>query len=364
MPWQNNGNGDKPNPWGNGGPRRGGGSGGGGGEPPHIDEFIKKGQEQLRQALPGGKGGFLLALVAIIFGYAFLASYSVAPNEQAIELRFGKLQRQTGPGLHFHLPPIDSYEIRGVTDEKTISIGSRTSVSRRSGRQTIANRDESLMLTQDENIVDVRFNVVWRIKDLGLYLFKLRDPDGTIKSVSESVMRELVGKNSITPIITTARGALEEGALIKIQQTLDNYQTGVTVLRVQIIESEAPDEVKDAFLDVQRAEADQQKSRNVAAKYANEVIPKAQGRAEQLAQGAEAYRAQTVASAEGQAARFLSVYNEYVLAKTVTQKRIYLETMESILSGMDKIVLDSNGGSGVVPYLPLTELGKKKSGGK
>jgi len=361
MSWQNNGNGDKPNPWGNG-PRRGGG---GGGEPPHIDDMIKKGQEQLKAVLPGGGRGLSLLLL-VAFG-VWIASgvYTVEPNEQGVVLQFGKRSETAAtPGLHWHMPyPIETVEVRGVTDEKTIAIGSRTTNSRRAGRQTTATLDESLMLTQDENIVDVRFNVVWRIKNLGDYLFQLRDPDGTIKAVSESVMRELVGKNQITPIITTARGALEEEALLKLQSTLDTYKVGVTILRVQIIESEAPDEVKDAFLDVQRAEADQQKSRNVAAKYANEVIPRAQGRAEQLTQGAEAYRAQTVARAEGEAARFLSVYDEYALAKNVTQKRMYLETMEGILAGMDKIILDSKGGSGVVPYLPLNELGKKKSGG-
>ncbi len=358
MPWQNNG-GDKPNPWGNG-PKRGGGNGGG--EPPHIDEFIKKGQEQLRQALPGGGSGF--GLILLIGALLWLASgfYRVEPNEQGVVLQFGERTELTGPGLHWHLPyPVETVEVRGVTDEKTISIGSRTTNTRRAGRQTTASLDESLMLTQDENIVDVRFNVVWRIKDLGNYLFQLQDPDGTIKSVAESVMRELVGQNQITPIITTARGTIEEEALIRIQQTLDEYVAGVTVLRVQIIESEAPDEVKDSFLDVQRAEADQQRSRNEAARYSNEVIPKAQGEAETLIQQAEAYRAQTVARAEGDAARFLSVYNEYVAAKDVTRKRIYLETMEEILSGMDKIIVDGKNGSGVVPYLPLNEL-KKKSG--
>lgn len=354
MPWQNNG-GDKPNPWGNG-PSRGGG----GGEPPHIDEFIKKGQEQLKQALPGGGSGIgLIVLVAIAI---WLASgiYRVQPNEQGVVLRFGERTELTGPGLHWHLPyPVETVEVRGVTDEKTISVGSRVTSSRRTGSQTIASLDESLMLTQDENIVDVRFNVVWRIKDLGNYLFQLQDPDGTIKSVAESVMRELVGQNQITPIITTARGTLEEEALARIQSTLDGYVAGVTVLRVQIIESEAPAEVKDSFLDVQRAEADQQRSKNEATRYANEVIPKAQGEAEQMIQLAEAYRAQTVARAEGDAARFLSVYNEYVAAKDVTKKRIYLETMEDILAGMDKIILDGKDGSGVVPYLPLNELKKR-----
>lgn len=353
MPWQNNGNGEKPNPWGNGGgPRRGGGSGGG--EPPHIDEYIKKGQEQLKQALPGGGKGVSILLLILVIGWIASGLYRVEPNEQGVVLQFGKRTELTGPGLHWHLPyPIETVEVRGVTDEKTISIGSRVSNSRR------ADRDESLMLTQDENIVDVRFNVVWRIKDIGDYLFQLQDPDGTIKSVAESVMRELVGQNQITPIITTARGSIEEDALARIQTTLDEYQAGITVLRVQIIESEAPDEVKDAFLDVQRAEADQQRSRNEATRYANERIPAAQGQAEKLIQEAEAYRAQTVARAEGEAARFLSVYNEYVRAKDVTKKRIYLEAMEEILAGMDKIILDGDGGSGVVPYLPLNELNKR-----
>lgn len=220
------------------------------------------------------------------------------------------------------------------------------------------------MLTQDENIVDVRFNVVWQIKDLGNYLFKLRDPEGTIKAVSESVMREIVGQNQIVPIITTAREQIQQQALEQIIETLDSYESGVRVLRVQIIESEAPEAVKDAFLDVQRAEADQQRSRNEATRYANEVIPRAQGEAERMLQQAEAYRAQTVARAEGEAARFTSVYNEYVAAKDVTKKRIYLETMEQILSGMDKIILDGDAGSGVVPYLPLSELNKPKSDGE
>ncbi|MFC3053394.1 FtsH protease activity modulator HflK [Kordiimonas pumila] len=351
MPWQNQG-GDRPNPWGNG-PRRGGSSGGG--EPPQLDEFIRKSQEQIKKAMPGGGGSIGLILLVIIAIWLISGIYRVEPNEQGVVLQFGKRTELTSPGLHWHLPyPIETVAVRGVTDEKTISIGGK-------GSRT---REESLMLTQDENIVDVRFNVVWRIKDLGNYLFQLQDPDGTIKSVAESVVRELIGQNGITPIITTARGEIEEQALLRIQETLDEYHAGITALRVQIIESEAPVEVKDAFLDVQRAEADQQRSRNEAARYANEVIPKAQGESEKLVQQAEAYRAQTVARAEGEAARFLSVYNEYIQAKDVTRKRLYLETMEEILTGMDKIILGSENGSGVVPYLSLDELKKKKAGGQ
>ncbi len=360
MPWQNNGNGERPNPWGNG-PRRGGG--GGGGEPPNIDEYIRKGQERLRESIPGGsKGVSLFFLVFILVWFAF-GFYRVDTNEQAVVLRFGEWVESSEPGLHWHLPyPIETVEIRGVTDENQVSIGSRAANEARSRGRARPRQDESLMLTRDENIVDVRFNVVWRINDLGSYLFRLEDPDGTIRAVSESAMRELIGKNQITPIITTARGQIEQDARTAIQGVLDGYSAGVDVLRVQIIESEAPEEVKDAFLDVQRAEADLVRYRNEATKYANEVIPQAQGRADQMLQQAESYRASTVARAQGEAARFLSVYNEYVLAKNVTKKRMYLETMETILQGMDKIILDSAAGSGVVPYLPLDQLNKKNSG--
>ncbi|TNE65575.1 MAG: FtsH protease activity modulator HflK [Alphaproteobacteria bacterium] len=359
MPWQNNGDRERPNPWGQG-PRRGGG---GGGEPPHIDDFIRKGQDKLRSALPGGAGGFsVIALVAVLL---WLASglYRVDANEQAVVLTFGKWTDNASPGLHWHLPyPIESAEVRGVTDEKQISIGSRE-IDPRRGRGSSARPDESLMLTADENIVDIRFNVVWRIKDLGQYLFKIEDPEETIKAVAESAMRELVGTNKIVPIITTGRGQLEQDVLTLLQSTLDNYEAGVTILRVQIIESEAPAEVKDAFLDVQRAEADQQRFRNEAEAYRNKVVNEAEGSAEKLIQEAEAYRAQTVARAQGEAARFMSVYNEYVQAKDVTKKRIYLETMEEILSGMDKVILETDGAT--VPYLPVTEMLKKqKSEGK
>jgi membrane protease subunit HflK len=356
MPWQNNGNGDRPNPWGNG--QRGGG--GRGGKEPNIDDVIRKGQEQLKGVLPGGKGGIFLGLIIAAILYGFWGFHQIKPNEQGVILRFGERVALRGSGAVWIPKPFETIEIRGVTDEKTISIGGQAS----SAARRTNTLDESLMLTQDENIVDVRFNVVWRIRDLGNYLFQLQDPDGTIKAVSESVMREIVGRNDITPIITNARGQIEEEALTAIQSNLDTYSSGVTVLRVQILESETPAEVKDAFLDVQRAEADQQRSRNEAARYSNEVIPQAQGEAERMIQQAEAYRAQTVARAEGEAARFDSVYNEYVKAKDVTQKRMYLETMEQILSGMDKIILDGEAGSGVVPYLSLDQLNKSKKDGE
>lgn len=361
MPWQNDGNGEKPNPWGNG-PRRGGG--GGGGEPPHIDEFIKKGQEQLKQVLPGGKGVVGLVLLVIIALWMASGFYVVDTNENAVVLRFGEYSETTLPGPHWHFPtPIESVEKRGVTDKNLTQIGAVGVQGRPSRRGATARLGQNQMLTQDENIVDVRFNVVWKISNLRNYLFKISDQESTVAAVSESVMRELVGKTPIISILRD-RGILQVAAKDAIQITLNKYEAGIHILEVQIQEAEAPAEVKEAFLDVQRAKSDAQRFVNDANKYRNEVVPKAEGSAERLTQLAEGYRAQIVAGAEGEAARFLSVYNQYTLAKDVTKKRIYLETMEQILSGMDKIILDSNAGSGVVPYLPLDQLGKKRDGGQ
>ena len=368
MPWQSNGGGDRPNPWGDG--SRSGGSGGRGpggrgpGGDPQFDEFIRKSQEQLRKALPGGQNGIWLVLLLVLVIWLGSGIYRVEPNEQGVVLQFGRWTESAAPGLHWHLPyPIETAIVRPVTDEITTEIGSRSRASR-GGRQTVEARDESLMLTGDENIVDIKFNIVWRISDLGNFLFNLREPDATVKSVGESVMRELVGKNRITPVITTARGQIEQDAETSIQSILDEYESGIDIVRVQINQSEAPAEVKDAFLDVQRAEADQQRFKNEADAYRRRVLPEARGNAQRLIQQAEAYRAETVARAEGEAARFISVYNEYQAAKDVTRQRIYLETMEQILSGMDKIILDGQAGGGVVPYLPLNELQKRSQGGE
>ncbi|MBL4788683.1 MAG: FtsH protease activity modulator HflK [Kordiimonadaceae bacterium] len=364
MPWQNNGNGngDKKNPWGSGGPKRGGSNGGGGGEPPHIDDIIRKGQEQLQQVLPGGGKGIALIVLVAIIGWVASGIYVVDSNENAVVLRFGSYTETTLPGPHWHFPaPFETVEVRGVTDKNLTQIGiSGQSVSRRGGTGRL---HPNQMLTEDENIVDIRFNVVWQITNLENYLFKITDHEATVAAVSESVMRELVGKNKIIPILRD-RGRLQVEAKDAIQATLNKYEAGIAVLEVQIQESAAPDEVKEAFLDVQRAKADAQRYVNDANKYLNEVVPKAEGDAGRITQLAEAYRAKTVAGAEGKAARFLSVYNEYTQAKDVTRKRIYLETMEEILEGMDKIIIDGSAGSGVVPYLPLDQLGKKRKEGQ
>jgi len=363
MPWQSNGGGDNQNPWGQ---PSGGGSSGGGGQPPNFDDMIRRTQDRFKNGLPGGKGGFLLGLMGVLLLWLVSGFYTVETNEQAVILRFGRLVDQRGPGLSWHLPyPFETVLIRGVTDQNTIEIGSGVQRLSRRGQQVIS-RDESQMLTGDENIVDVRFNVVWRVGELGKYLFNLRDPEGTVKAVAESVMRELVGKNQINRIITEDREQLQIEALDRIQEVMNAYDGGVTILRVQINESEPPEPVADAFLDVQRAQADKARFVNEARAYANQIVPAARGEAAKMIEDANAYKARTVARAQGEAARFTSVYNEYRQAQSVTRKRIYLETMEDILSGMDKIILDGEAGSGVVPYLPLNDIqkgGRPNSGG-
>lgn len=365
MPWQSNGGGDNPNPWGdrpkggsNGSGGRPGGGGGSGGEPPNFDTMIKEGQERLQQILPGGRGGIWMVIVALFIVWMLSGIYRVGTNEQAVVMQFGKYTETTGPGPHWHLPyPIETVEIRGVTIENTIEIGSDTLVR---GRQSVSSRDESMMLTGDENIVEVKFNIVWKISDLGLYLFNLADPALTVKNVAASVMRERVGKNQILTIITRGREQLQDETRDGMQQTLDEYKSGIEILRVQISDSQAPTEVRDAFEDVQRAEADQKRFENEAEGYRERIVPEARGQAQRTLANAEAYAASVVAKAEGEAQRFSSVYEEYRQSKSVTRKRIYLETMEDILSGMDKIILDGEAGSGVVPYLPLNEVGGKK----
>lgn len=372
MAWQSNGGGDRPNPWGSGGGngsggdgrRRGpsgGGSGGNGGEPPNIDEMIRQSQDKLKTVLPGGRGGIVLILIVLGALWAATGIFKVESNEEAVVLQFGKFSRSAGAGLHWHLPfPIETSEIRAVTQENTEEIGVPILRSSR-GRSIPSNRNESLMLTGDENIVDLKFNVVWRISSLSDFLFNLSEPERTVKSVAESVMRELVGKNAITPIITTARGQLESDAKARIQEVLDQYGAGVSIRRVQIQESQAPDQVREAFREVQDAEAQKQTLQNQALAYQARVVPEAEGQAQRILEEANGYAAAVVAKAEGEASRFSAVYAEYRQARSVTRKRIYLETMEEILAGMDKIILDGQGGSGVVPYLPLNEINKGKN---
>ncbi len=364
MAGQNNG-GNNQNPWGSG--PRGGGSGGsgGGGEPPNIDEFIRKGQDKLKGAMPGGMGGktgFTLGLVAFVILWLTTGIYQVENNERGVVLRFGKVVTELLPGLHIRFPyPIESVLTPAVTREHTIEVGRSSTQSGGSRRSNISDsgHPEGQMLTGDENIVNVAYTIVWDIKNANNYLFKLEDQEETVKAVARSVLREVVGRSTFQEVITDGRDVIQSVALQLTQKVLDEYESGINIKRFQIEGASPPtNEVVDAFTDVQRAQADREQKIATADGYRNEKIPQAEGEAERLTQGALAYQARIVNGAKGEAARFTAVYKEYLKAKDITKRRIYLETMEEILSGMDKVILDDDG-TGVVPYLPINELGKK-----
>jgi membrane protease subunit HflK len=247
-----------------------------------------------------------------------------------------------------------------VTRQNIIEVGMRTGQGARGYGAVRDVPEESLMLTGDENIVDVDFVVFWRIKDAQQYLFNIQNPEITVKEVAESAMREIVGQNNIQPILTEARQKTEQAVQKLMQDVLDFYGAGVRIDQVQLQKVDPPAQVIDAFRDVQAARADQERLQNEAFSYANRIVPEARGEAERILQGARAYKEQAVAEATGQTARFLKVYDEYKKAPEVTRKRMYLETMERVLGGTDKIILDSRGGQGVVPILPLDQLQKKQ----
>jgi membrane protease subunit HflK len=270
--------------------------------------------------------------------------------------------REVQPGLNYHLPyPIETALTPKALRVNKIDIGMRiVDDIRRGGTTTRDVPEESLMLTGDENIVDVDFAVLWKIKPTGVgnFLFNIQNPEGTVKAVAESAMREVIGRSEIEPILTGARQTIENAVHDLVQKTLDQYGAGIDVQQVQLQKVDPPAQVIDAFRDVQAARADLERSVNEAQTYANTVVPEAKGRVAQIMQNAEAYRSQTVAEATGQTARFLKIYEQYKKAPDVTRERMYLETMERILAGTDKVIVDQGaGGPGVVPYLPLNQLG-------
>jgi membrane protease subunit HflK len=373
-------------PWGGGGNRgsgggnddRGGGRkpGGEGPQIPEIDDLVKKGQEQLR-VLMGGRGGGTrgplgggsggggpkltrgtvgLGALALIGLWAFSSFYTVRPEEQSVELFLGEFSSIGNPGLNFAPWPLVTAEVIPVTREQIEDIGVPT------GRS-----ETGLMLTTDANIVDIDFQVVWNISDPALYLFNLADPQATIRAVSESVMREIIAASALAPILNRDRGLIADTARERIQATLDGYQSGINVIRVNLDRADPPAEVIDAFRAVQAAEQERDRLERQADAYANRVLAGSRGEAAQILEQAEAYRAQQINSAEGEAARFVSILEEYRNAPEVTRQRLYLETMEQVLGGIDKVILDetvtggSGGGSGIVPYLPLNELTRGRS---
>ena len=364
-PWGNNGgSGGSGSPWG-----RGTGGQGGGQTPPDIDEVIRRGQAKLKNLLPKGVGGWkagiLIALVLLGI-WAANGFYRVQPNQEGVPVLLGRfVGTTTNPGLHWNWPaPIGKVYTPDVTAENRIEIGLRTSgESSRRGASVRDMPEESQMITGDENIVDIDFVVFWRISDAPNYLFNIRNPDETVKMAAESVMRAIIGQTPIQEALTSRREDIEARTLSSLQKLMSEYRAGIQVRQVQLLAVLPPKNVIDAFDEVSRARQDMDRLKNEAEAFRNDIVPRARGEAQQLLQGAEAYRQEVVNRAQGDANRFNSVYQAYRQAKDVTTTRIYLETLESIFSNVNKVIIDSEvgkAGGGVVPYLPLPEIKKKQ----
>ncbi len=373
MGWQDQSGDDKrKNPWGNRPQNKGNGGGGGprgpwgGGPdepPPDLDEMLRKAQENLRSVMPGNfHGGRLFALVILAVAALWMASgiYIVVPGEQAVEQRFGQwTNTQTEEGLGYHLPwPIETVTKVNVSELRRMEIGFTETMSRGAGVGTRDIPEESLMLTSDANIVDLDLVVLWNIKSAEDFLFEIQDQEQTIKKVAESAIREVVGQTRMFPIITQERAEVANRAREIMMETLDSYNSGVNISQVLIQEAEVHPDVQDAFQDVQSANQDAIDVQNRAQAYRQDILPRARGEAIQMGQQAQAYKQSVEAKAKGDAERFNAIYQAYLTGEDVTKKRMYLETMEEVLKNAQKIILDenSNGGSGVVPYLPLNEL--------
>jgi membrane protease subunit HflK len=359
-PWGGGGN-----PWGGGGGGNPwGGRSGGGGRPPDLDDLIRRSQEGLRRLIPGGMGtgrGFFLLAAILLFLWGVSGFYRVQPDEQGVELLFGKYVKTTSPGLNYWFPaPIGEVTRPKVTQTNQITVGFRGAPGGQNSRDV---PQESLMLTGDENIVDIKFTVQWRIRDAGEFLFNIRDPEATVKIAAESAVREIVGRTTLQSILTREREAVAQKSEELLQGIMDNYKAGVTILDLQVQGAEPPKEVRDAFDDVQRANQDRERLINEANAYRNDIVPRANGDAARMVQNASAQREKLIKEAEGQASRFTAFYETYVLNKDVTARRMYLEAMQEVLGRSDKIIMDNKGGPGVVPYLPLPEIQKRTQQG-
>jgi membrane protease subunit HflK len=401
MPWSNQSGGGGGGPWRNnpGGPW-GQGPQQQGPTPPDLEELLRRGQERLKAVLPGGGGGgrgvLALAVVAAV-AWGLSGFYRVEADEEGVVMQFGKFVSTTQSGLNYHLPyPIQSVLTPKVTTQNSIEVGMRTSAA--AGARTSSREvpQESLMLTGDENIVDVNFSVVWVIKPAdgatgrpsgaADYLFNLQNPESTIKAVAESAMREVVGRSRLQQILTEGtpetdvaaptpapgapavepvrpqeevQPAAVTAAAVRelMQKTLDSYRSGVDITQVQLQKIAPPGEVLSAFREVQVAQADRIRLTNEAQAYANRVVPEARGRATQAIQAAEGFKASTVAEAQGQASRFSQIVTEYKKSPDITRQRLFLETMERVFGGVDKVIIDPKaGGQGVVPFLPLDQM--------
>ncbi|HWB49350.1 MAG TPA: FtsH protease activity modulator HflK [Stellaceae bacterium] len=324
--------------------------------------MLRRSQDRFRQLLPNGRGsGTVIGLAVAAVVALWLASgfYRVQPDEVGVVLRFGAYSRMTQPGLNYHLPaPIEKALTPSVTRQNRMEIGYRSSEVSTARSSNGEVPEEALMLTGDENIVDINFTVLWVVKDAKSFLFNIRNPEGTVKSAAESAMREVVGETPIAQALAEGRGKIETETQKLLQSILDSYGSGIEITLTQLQRVDPPGPVIESFRDVQRALADRERLRNEAEAYRNDILPKARGAAAQVRQDAEAYRAQVVNYAQGDADRFTSVYNAYKASADVTTERLYLETMEDILKSANKVIVDKSatGQSGVVPYLPLPGL--------
>ncbi len=360
MPWNNQsgggpwgGGGNDGGPWGQG-PR--GPSGGPQGSPPDLEEIIRRGQDRLKRILPGGGGPspamFALIILVIAGLWLFKAIYSVQPDQMALELRFGEPKQDISePGLHFHWWPIETVELVSIA-ERLVSIGEE-----RGGTSS------GLMLSGDQNIVDVTFSVAYEVADPAAYLFNVDDPDGMVRQVAESAMREVVGRRPAEDIFRDDRQGIAGEVQTIIQTSLDDYGAGMSVNALSIEDAAPPREVADAFEEVQRAEQDEARFVEEANQYSNQQLGQARGEAARIREEAAAYKNRVVLEAQGEAQRFVSVYDEYAQAPDVTRQRLFLETMEDVLRGSSKVIVGQENGQGVVPYLPLPELRQRMAPG-
>ncbi|KQW28801.1 phage tail protein [Rhizobium sp. Root274] len=345
-PWGGGGGGNNQGPWGQG-PNRPRGGGGGGNQPPDLEDLIRRGQDRLRNVVPGGfnGGAFVIIGLVLIAFWAIQAIYTVQPDERGVELRFGKPKEEVSmPGLHFHLWPVEQVEIVKVTEQQQ-NVGSRA---------TSNNPGAGLMLSGDQNIVSVQFSVLFTVSDPQAYLFNLEDPSQTLQQVAESAMREVVGRRPAQDVFRDNREDISTQVRDIIQGTMDNYGAGIAINAVPIEDAAPPREVAEAFEEVQRAQQDEDRFVEEANQYANQRLGQARGQSAQIREEAAAYKDQVVKEAEGEAQRFISIYDEYAKAPDVTRQRIYLETMENVLRNSNKVIIDEK--QGVVPYLPLNEI--------
>lgn len=345
---------NKPN-----GPKR---PSGGGGKPPgdDWDEFMRKNQDKFKQMFPGGGGNDkkiygIVAGVLILLWVLFSGVYIVEANEEGVVTRFGEFHRISSPGIHVKLPyPVERVYTPEVTQINKLEVGFRSGFG--NGERAVP--EEALMLTGDENIVDINFVVQWRIDKADHYLFNVRAPETIVKAVAESAMREVVGQVKIMSLISEGAGRKQAAVDTKqlMQRMLDEYEAGIHIKAVNLLKADPPAAVIEAFRDVQSARADMETARNQAEAYRNDILPRARGQAEQMLQQAEAYKNEVMARAEGEASRFAAVYEEYKQAPKVVRDRMYLEAMEEIYSGMNKVIVGDKNGSGVLPFLPLHQL--------